>query len=92
MADWPEFFDETSTPDPLPEPKHCYDHLPPPEALVTHIDGPHSCFWVPEGSLARFFVRHRLAFELVCGADFLCKLMCRAALGDLWGVPWAPAI
>ena len=50
-----------------------------------------SCIWVPEGSLAGFFVRHEMALELVCGADFSCKLNCRASPGDLegsWGQVW----
>ena len=34
--------------------------------------------WVPEGSLAGFFVRHHLALELVSGDDFWCKLMSRS--------------
>jgi len=43
--------------------------------------------WVPEGSLASFLLRHHLALELVCGADFSWKWMCRAGSGDLGGVP-----
>ena len=42
-------------------------------------------FWVPEGSLVGFFVRHHWALELVCGADFSCKLTCGAGPGDLGG-------
>jgi len=42
--------------------------------------------WVLEGSLAGFLVRHDMALELVCGADFSWKLMCRADPGDL-GAP-----
>ena len=38
---------------------------------------------VPEGSLADFCGRHRLALELVCGANFSWKLMCGAGPGDL---------
>ena len=45
--------------------------------------------WVPEGSLAGFFVRRHLALELVCGADFSCLLMCGAGPGDLGGGPGA---
>ena len=41
--------------------------------------------WVPEGSVAGFFVRRHLALELVCGADCSCILMCRAGPGDLEG-------
>ena len=32
--------------------------------------------WVPEGNLAGFFGCREAALELVCGADFSCKLMC----------------
>jgi len=48
----------------------------------------HTCwpiFWVPEGSLAGFCVRHHLALESVCGADFSWKVMCGAGPGDLGG-------
>jgi len=41
--------------------------------------------WVPEGSLAGFFVRREVALELVSGADFGCKLMFQASPGDLGG-------
>ena len=44
-----------------------------------------SPLWIPEGSLAGLFVRHHLALELVCGAVFLWKLVCRAGPGDLGG-------
>ena len=43
--------------------------------------------WVPEVSLAGFFGGRHLALELVCGADFSCKLMCGAGPGDLGGSP-----
>ena len=48
----------------------------------------HTCwpiFWVPEGNLAGFCVRHHLALESVCGADFSWKVMCGAGPGDLGG-------
>jgi len=41
--------------------------------------------WVSEGSLAGRFVRHHLALDLVCGADFSWKLMSGAGPGDLEG-------
>ena len=41
--------------------------------------------WVPEGNLAGCFVRHGMALEWVCGADFSWKLMCWAGPGDLRG-------
>ena len=34
--------------------------------------------WVPEGSLAGSFARHHLALQVVCAADFSCKLTCGA--------------
>jgi len=43
-----------------------------------------SC-WLPGGSLAGFFGCREIALELVCGADFSCKLMCGAGPGDLGG-------
>ena len=41
--------------------------------------------WVPEGSLAGFFLRRHLALESACEADFSWKLMCGAGPGDLGG-------
>jgi len=41
--------------------------------------------WVPEGSLAGFFGCRIMAVELVCKADFSCKLICGAGPGDLEG-------
>ena len=41
--------------------------------------------WLPEGSLAGSCWFHEMALELVCGADFSCKLMCGAGPGDLGG-------
>ena len=43
---------------------------------------------MPEDSL-RFFVRHEMALDLVCRADFSCKLNCRVSPGDLEG-SWGP--
>jgi len=40
---------------------------------------------VPEGSLEGFFGCRETALELICGADFSCKLMCRAGPGDPGG-------
>ena len=44
-------------------------------------------FWVSEGGLAGFVVRHGIASELVWGAGLSCKLMCGAGNGDLGRVP-----
>ena len=33
--------------------------------------------WVPEGSLAGFVVRHYLALDFVCGADFVAQIVVR---------------
>jgi len=41
--------------------------------------------WVLEGGLAGAFGCHEIALEFVSGADFWCKLMCRASPGYLEG-------
>ena len=47
--------------------------------------------WVPEGSLAGVCLRHEMALELVCRADFWCNRHCRTSPVDLegfWGQVW----